>query len=159
MDIPCLPTGRHVTIKNKLLTHEIAMKKIMIFGISLFLVLPLIVSSQELKPAASRTNRINSGFYLKIGPVFPIGKFSTGQVVTDYAKTPPQIPYYAARMGAGMDLGFLIYLGPSFANKLLRAGIDATFLNFWFNPGKPDVLSQIASTITGIISFPKNSVP
>jgi hypothetical protein len=31
-------------------------------------------------------------------------------------------------------MGYLIYLGPAFANNRLRAGIDAGFLTFWFNP-------------------------
>ena len=34
-----------------------------------------------------------------------------------------------------MDMGFLIYIGPAFAGKYLRAGIDATFITFWFNHG------------------------
>jgi hypothetical protein len=84
-------------------------------------------------------NRISSGFYIKLGPVFPVGGFSAGQVIVD-PLLPPQVnTYFPARMGAAMDIGFLIYLGPAFARNMLRAGIDATFLSFWFNPSRPDV--------------------
>jgi len=90
-------------------------------------------------PSPERKDYISSGFYLSIGPVFPVGGYKSGQFVpienpvenNDFAA------YLPAKMGASMDMGFLIYLGPSFADKHLRAGIDATFLNFWFNSTKP----------------------
>ena len=40
-----------------------------------------------------------------------------------------------------MDLGFLIYIGPAFANNHIRLGIDATFISFWFNSIKADSIS------------------
>lgn len=77
-------------------------------------------------------NRINPGFYLKIGPTFPLGNYALGQNVYDHKPSDTAI-YYPATMGAAMDMGFLIYIGPSFAANHLRAGIDATFISVSFN--------------------------
>jgi hypothetical protein len=94
------------------------------------------VQQQEREP-----NRINSGFYIMLGPNFPVGNYAAGQKLSD--KNPTDHPiYFPAKMGAAMDMGFLIYLGPAFANNHLRAGIDATFLSFSFNPVKADTISS-----------------
>jgi hypothetical protein len=82
-------------------------------------------------------NQIRSGFYLKIGPNFPLGKFSKGQTIIDKNPT-DTVKYFPAKMGAAMDMGFLIYFGPAFANNHLRVGLDATFLSFSFNSIKSD---------------------
>jgi hypothetical protein len=91
-------------------------------------------------------NRINPGFYIKFGPVFPVGIYATGQTMYDPSEDNPAelVPavYMPAKMGAAMDLGFLIYIGPSFANKHLRLGIDATFISFSFNSIKSDTLKS-----------------
>jgi hypothetical protein len=45
-------------------------------------------------------------------------------------------------MGVAMDMGFLIYIGPAFAGNHLRAGIDASFISFSFNPANlPDSIN------------------
>ena len=89
-------------------------------------------------------NRIKPGFYIKLGPTIPIGTFTKGVTLkspkpidsTHYPST-----YLPAKMGAAMDLGFLIYIGPAFANNHIRLGIDATFLSFWFNSIKSDTMT------------------
>jgi hypothetical protein len=82
-------------------------------------------------------NRINSGFYMKLGPVFPLGNYAAGQILTD--KNPTDHPvYYPAKMGAALDMGFLIYFGPAFANNHMRVGLDATFFSFTFNSIRSD---------------------
>jgi len=92
----------------------------------------------------SSTNHINPGFYIKLGPTFPIRTYSKGiKLKTSSDKDTSY--YLPASMGGAMDLGFLIYIGPSFANHHIRLGIDATFLSIWFNSIKSD-------TITGPIS-------
>ena len=109
------------------------MKKItsIIFGI----LSVSLLSAQE--NTADRSDYINSGFYLKAGPVFPIGQFAKEQTIP-FPKPPvTELTYLPARIGAALDMGFLIYLGPSFANNYLRAGIDATFLSAWFNSTRP----------------------
>jgi hypothetical protein len=55
---------------------------------------------------------------------------------------PQKLTYLPAKMGAAMDMGYLIYIGPAFANNILRAGIDATFLSLWFNSTRPDSVDQ-----------------
>jgi hypothetical protein len=83
----------------------------------------------------SRPDYINSGFYLKMGPVIPVGPFTEGQTLFfppfEFTNYPP------AKIGGEMEMGFLIYLGPSVANNFLRFGIDACFLNPWFNSSNP----------------------
>jgi hypothetical protein len=113
------------------------MKKQLITLVALVMLLPLTQQAQQAQQQFP--NNINSGFYIKLGPVFPVNEFSAGQVIIDKTLPPDVHTYYPARMGASMDMGFLIYLGPAFANNMLRAGIDATFINFWFNPTRPDV--------------------
>ena len=110
------------------------MNKILLFAIMIF---PVHLMAQE--SDAARPNRLHGGFYFKAGPVFPVGSYSTGQTISFININPPKttLTYLPARIGAALDLGFLIYLGPSFANKFLRAGIDATFLSVWFNSTKP----------------------
>ena len=94
-----------------------------------------LLSAQE--NTAARPDYIRSGFYLKAGPVFPMGQYAKGQTIP-FPKTPvTELTYLPARLGAALDMGFLIYLGPSFANNYIRAGIDATFLSAWFNSTRP----------------------
>ena len=81
-------------------------------------------------------NRINAGFYIKLGPVFPMGAYATKQSLMDVLEKPNFSVYSPAKMGAAIDLGYLIYIGPSFANNHLRLGIDAAFMSFSFNPVK-----------------------
>lgn len=88
------------------------------------------------------TNHIKSGFYIKIGPTYPIGNFKLGQTLIDLVSSSSKstvtktrsVIYYPGKMGLAMDLGFLIYIGPSFARNHLRAGLDASFIAFSFNP-------------------------
>lgn len=111
------------------------MKKILQLMIPI--VFPLLLSAQD--PGGGRPDYIHGGFYLKVGPVFPVGDYAKGQSVVFVAPPVKQLSYLPARIGAAMDLGYLIYLGPSFANNFLRAGIDATFLSFWFSSTKPPI--------------------
>jgi hypothetical protein len=93
-------------------------------------------------------NYITSGFYMKFGPVFPTGAFATGTTFTTYTTnpvTPVPLIYLPAKIGAAMDLGYLIYIGPAFANNRLRAGIDATFLTFSFNSTQPINKDKVAN--------------
>ncbi|MCX6248989.1 MAG: hypothetical protein NTW10_14785 [Bacteroidetes bacterium] len=80
---------------------------------------------------------ITSGFYFKIGPVFPLGNYASGQILHDTDPKDDPI-YFPAKMGAAIDMGFLIYFGPAFANNHLRVGLDATFFSFNFNSIKSD---------------------
>jgi hypothetical protein len=81
-------------------------------------------------------NRIKAGFYIKLGPVFPMGSYGIGQTLQDTSSVPAKrkSDYLPAKMGAAIDLGYLIYIGPAFANNHLRLGIDACFISFSFNP-------------------------
>jgi hypothetical protein len=122
------------------------------FLISLFTltIIPLFLTAQEktagndtVSPPvakAERTNFIKSGFYLKLGPVIPTGKYGEGQVISFNNPNVPLIKtmsYLPAELGGSLDIGYLIYLGPAFANKRLRAGIDFAFLNIWMNSTSP----------------------
>jgi hypothetical protein len=99
------------------------------------LIIPLLLSAQDTK---GRPDYIHSGFYLKLGPVIPTGAYAKEQSVPFFNPANGNELYYLpAKLGAAMDLGFLIYFGPSFANNFLRAGLDATFLSVWFNSTKP----------------------
>jgi hypothetical protein len=113
------------------------MKKTTLFIIAI--IFPLLLSAQDTK---GRPDYIKGGFYLKLGPVIPVGKYASGQTVPFILLKNP-LPYLPAKMGVAMDLGFLIYLGPSFANNFLRAGIDATFLSAWFNSTKPPITDNL----------------
>jgi hypothetical protein len=118
------------------------MKRFISLSICALLLISLTLHAQDadqnVKP--ERKNYIKGGFYLGFGPVFPVGKYDAGQVVhpENATTSAPVLNYLPAKIGGAMDLGFLIYLGPSFANKHLRAGIDATFLSIWFNSTKPN---------------------
>mgnify|MGYP006863441893 CR=1 FL=1 len=88
----------------------------------------------------SKRNAIRSGFYLKIGPVFPIGTFATDKTLVDVAPFDPDISVFpAARIGGNLGLGYLIYIGPAIANNHLRFGIDACFIDAWFATSKPNL--------------------
>jgi hypothetical protein len=96
-------------------------------------------------------NRIESGFYFKLGPSFPIGNFALEQTFYDRVAnssrssgtTFTKVTFYPAKMGIAMDMGYLIYIGPAFAGNHLRLGIDASFLDFSYNPAAdlPDTIS------------------
>ena len=92
-------------------------------------------------------NRIKPGFYIKLGPTFPIGTYAKGvtlkapKLADSSVSSHYPSKYLPASMGAAMDLGFLIYIGPAFANNHIRLGIDATFISFWFNSIKADSIS------------------
>lgn len=90
----------------------------------------------------AKPNLIKSGFYLKIGPVFPLEAFATDQTIID---TPPFTPdtsfFPAAHLGGNLGLGYLIYIGPGVANNHLRFGIDACFLDGWFTTSQPNLLA------------------
>ena len=125
------------------------MKKHLFTALLITLLFPFYSFAQEkdsLAPAPKiiykerEPNRINSGFYLKLGPVFPMGNFATGQILTDVSPSDHPV-YYPATLGGAMDMGFLIYLGPAFANNHLRLGIDATFISFSFNSIKSDTVT------------------
>lgn len=111
------------------------MKKVFLFMI--VLIMPLLLSAKD--PGKIRPDYIRGGFYLKLGPVLPMGEYAKGQSVPFVNANPPatQLSYLPAKLGAAMDMGFLIYFGPSFANNFLRAGLDATFLSAWFNSTQP----------------------
>lgn len=123
---------------SKLKSKYLPMKRSTIILMLSVLLIPLAMKAQE-EETWQQKNRINSGFYLSLGPVFPIGNYALGQHV--YATSGPQaitgLNYLPARIGGAFDLGFLIYFGPAFANNHLRAGLDATFLSLWFNSTKP----------------------
>jgi len=109
------------------------MKKIILIFLSMMFVGISATKAQD--DNAKKSNYIRSGFYLKLGPVFPVGLYAQLQTapVTSTLKTTQYLTYQPAKIGAAIDLGYLIYIGPSFANNHLRAGIDVTFLNGWFN--------------------------
>jgi len=83
-------------------------------------------------------NYLKPGFYLRISGVMPVGEFKTYKQFDDQdVESPFFFRYFdKARLGPSLDMGFLIYLGPPFAQNKLRAGIDATFLSVWYNPSK-----------------------
>jgi hypothetical protein len=112
------------------------MKKSLYIFILFLLILPLLSYAQTERP-----DLITSGFYIKLGVVFPMDKFTQYQHldITNPIITPHNysLDYLSAKIGGSMDMGFLIYLGPSFVNNFLRAGIDATFLSFWYNSSSP----------------------
>jgi len=105
--------------------------------VSVLILFQLKIFAQD--SVVNRPNRIKSGFYLKLGVVFPVGKFAAGQVVPQGSglKSTGGLQYLPAKIGGALDLGYLIYIGPSFAGKHLRLGIDATFLSFWINTTQP----------------------
>ena len=115
------------------------MKRYILLSIFAFSLISLKSQSQDtIQPQKEhRKNFIKGGFYLGVGPVFPVGAYSEGQIVVPTSGSAVKLSYLPARIGAALDLGFLIYFGPAFANNHLRLGLDATFLSFWFNSTKP----------------------
>lgn len=116
------------------------MKRTIFITICLFALISNLLYAQETnatyqKPVPAHENQINSGFYFQFGPVFPQGEYATDRLVINSAND--SLNYLAAKIGGALDVGFLIYIGPAFANKRIRAGLDATFLSFWFNSTKP----------------------
>lgn len=130
------------------------MKRYLAILITLAVALPFASHAQEPQPIQPQQIQkvvnsvsIKSGFYLKFGPVFPTGTFATGTTFSTTTDVPGQVVplvYLPAKIGAAMDLGYLIYIGPAFANKRLRAGIDATFLTFSFNSTQPLVKEKVS---------------
>jgi hypothetical protein len=134
------------------------MKKYLLTALLITLFFPLFSFSQEqVTPAPviiqkeRAPSSINSGLYIKLGPSFPIGNFALGQTFYDQvtnssrssSTTSKKVIFFPAKMGGAMDMGYLIYIGPAFAGNHLRAGIDASFIAFSFNPvaNLPDTLS------------------
>jgi hypothetical protein len=92
--------------------------------------------------SASKVKQIKPGFYLKLGPSFPVGKYASGQTLYDTSSPAPKgAIYFPAKIGAAMDMGFLIYFGPGVANNHLRFGLDATFISFTFNSITVDTIA------------------
>ena len=86
----------------------------------------------------SKPNLIRGGFYLKLGPIFPMIPFTTDQIIIDrFPFSPDTTNFFAAHIGGNLGLGYLIYIGPGVANNYLRFGIDACFLDGWFVTTKP----------------------
>lgn len=131
-------TNSHRYSKRLLKSKSLRMKRNTMLLLLSALLIPVAMKAQE-EETWQRKNRINSGFYLSLGPVIPVGNYALGQKV--YATSGPQaitgLYYLPAKIGGAFDLGFLIYFGPAFANNHLRAGLDATFLSLWFNSTKP----------------------
>lgn len=87
-----------------------------------------------------RPKNIKSGFYLRMGPVFAVGKYAEGQTVATKVNGVTEIStFLPAKIGGALDFGYLIYIAPAFANNMLRAGIDASFLTTSFNTTDPNV--------------------
>lgn len=102
--------------------------------ILLLLILGFAVSvSAQSVATYDKPNRIKGGFYMKFGPSFPVGPFKTLQI--DGRTFEP------AKVGFFGDFGYLIYIGPAFANKFLRAGMDLTFLTAGFHASHHNYLS------------------
>ncbi|MEI6900263.1 MAG: hypothetical protein WCL00_10310 [Bacteroidota bacterium] len=124
-------------------------KSFTILIFSIFIVTCTLSAQDHESGGAKRPDHIKSGFYIKLGPCFPVGDFSKGQSLLihnplfSHPSDSVTLTYLPAKIGPAMDLGFLIYLGPSFANNYVRVGIDATFLSIWFTTTNP-VLSQEA---------------
>lgn len=98
------------------------------------MLIPMLIHAQN----EERVNYIRGGFYMIVGPVIPVGNYALGQTVkVTNPKTVGYLDYLPARIGGALDMGFLIYFGPAFANKHLRLGMDATFLSVWFNSTRP----------------------
>jgi len=92
-------------------------------------------TQQTISPQKLLENHIKSGFYLKLGAVMPMGEYANQQLnLYRYQGSMDTIIFNQAKFGGSLDLGYLIYLGPAFAGRHLRAGIDATFLAVSFNP-------------------------
>ena len=122
------------------------MKKNLLSALAFILVLPFFSLAQEkdtLAPNQTYTppatmvqkerepNHIKSGFYIKLGPVFPVKNYKLHQSIEKKSDTSVYLP---AKMGGALDMGYLIYIGPAFARNHIRLGIDATFISFSFNP-------------------------
>jgi hypothetical protein len=123
------------------------MKKLIVY-LFLFAVIPLFTRGENdsVTVESTRQNQIISGFYLKLGPVLPMGNYAKGQSVPFQAAgiEASHLNYLPAEIGGVLDLGFMIYLGPSFANKRLRVGLDYTFFSLWFNSTSPQSQENLA---------------
>jgi hypothetical protein len=95
----------------------------------------------------SSENNIKTGFYIRFGPLIPIGEYSDGQYSSDpiYYGYPYYYDYRIypyAKVGISSELGSHFYIGPSMAKGKLRVGIDVTFMNFMFNRTNSDDLAN-----------------
>ena len=124
---------------NRLKSNPTCMKKTL--SILIFLVVAVqIIQAQETGVTTpkkyAKPNYIRGGFYLKLGPVLPVGVFAAGQTFID----PGTITYFdPGRIGGNLGMGYLIYIGPGVANNYLRFGIDAGFLDAWFATSNPSI--------------------
>ena len=92
-------------------------------------------------------NRIRSGFYLKVGGSFAVNQFASNHVYYyNYRTYKDTITFYKAKIGPALELGWLIYIGPAFANNHMRAGIDATFITMSFNPTDPVLAPDVSAS-------------
>jgi hypothetical protein len=83
--------------------------------------------------------QIENGFYLRLGPAFPLGDFNSDQLVglesgywDGYALFPN------SKIGYNFELGCHFYTGKAFAGEKVRIGIDATFYNSSLHPADYD---------------------
>jgi hypothetical protein len=113
------------------------MKTFSVFYLLLFCVLSLNALSQDtIKDKSWHKNYIKDGSYLKFGASLPSGSYGKDQTFRAPGNADPTtnlVVFPAAKLGATLDVGYMIYLGPAFAGNRLRAGIDATFLSLGFN--------------------------
>lgn len=106
---------------------------------------------QQSSPAQSGNpvmkNKIRSGFYLKVGGSFPVSQFANTSIYYyNYRTYKDTITFYKAKIGPVLEMGWLIYIGPAFANNHIRAGIDATFLGLSFNPTDPILAPDVSGS-------------
>jgi hypothetical protein len=104
------------------------MKKAILLLLVLLVHLPALYSQDSGRP-----DHIKSGFYMKLGPSIPVGNFATTQYAVTAPPNPDTLVFSQAKTGPVIDFGYLVYIGPSFANHMLRAGVDAVFFSVGFN--------------------------
>lgn len=114
------------------------MKKLFIFLVACIMLYPVFSYSQGGLAHAD----IRSGFYIKAGPSFPLGTFKSGNIFAGNGTPGQESVFMASKTGPAMDLGFMIFIGPSFAKHFLRVGLDLTFLTINYQAAAvPDSLS------------------
>ena len=114
------------------------MKRIVLVSLTLIGLFSFSATAQD--QPQPRPKNIKSGFYLRMGPVFALGKYAEGQtIITEVDNWNEPSDFLPAKIGGALDFGYLIYIAPSFANNRLRAGIDATFFTTSFNTTNPSV--------------------
>lgn len=95
-------------------------------------------TAQGQEGSGKNPNKINGGFYIKLGPSIPVGPFNATQYAVNTNATPDDTlkVFDQPKTGIIGDLGYLIYIGPAFANNRLRAAVDLTFLTGGYHPSK-----------------------